>query len=87
MARLLELLVELPLCQLGETSLELLLQTAQLDTLVVVLAEEYRSLDFLAGAVADERVRFADPGAERQDSVSNGLAQARTLASGCCGAR
>jgi len=56
-------------------SLELLLQTAQLETLVMVIAEEFRSLDFLAGAVADERVRFAAPGAERQDSVSNGLDQ------------
>jgi len=40
-----------------------------------VLGEEFRDLDFLAPLLADERVRFASPGGERQDSVESGLAQ------------
>jgi len=56
-------------------SLELLTKVKQLSALVLVIAEEFRDMDFVAAAAAaDPRVRFADPGAERQDSVSNGLA-------------
>lgn len=56
-------------------SLELLLNVKQLSTLVLVIAEDFRDMDFIAAAAkADARIRFADPGAERQDSVSNGLA-------------
>ena len=48
----------------------------QLDALVLVINEEFRELPFLTEAMAaDPRIKFADPGAERQDSVSNGLNQ------------
>eukprot|EP00316_Scyphosphaera_apsteinii_P009446 CAMPEP_0119327186 /NCGR_PEP_ID=MMETSP1333-20130426/70113_1 /TAXON_ID=418940 /ORGANISM="Scyphosphaera apsteinii, Strain RCC1455" /LENGTH=235 /DNA_ID=CAMNT_0007335693 /DNA_START=153 /DNA_END=860 /DNA_ORIENTATION=+ len=56
-------------------SLELLLQVQQLSMLVLVLADEYRSLDFLAPFADNPRVTFAAPGSERQDSVFNGLEQ------------
>jgi len=57
-------------------SIELLLKVQQLDSLVIVINKEYRSLDFIQAAVAaDPRIKFADPGAERQDSVCNGLAE------------
>jgi len=55
-------------------SLELLLGLERLERLVVVIAEEYRTMDFLQPALKDSRVVFADPGAERQDSVRSGLA-------------
>lgn len=54
-------------------SLELLLGVKQLEKLVLVIAPEFRDMDFLAPFAADQRVSFADPGAERQDSVSSGL--------------
>jgi 2-C-methyl-D-erythritol 4-phosphate cytidylyltransferase len=48
----------------------------RLEALVLVINEDYRDLDFIQAAVAaDARIKFADPGSERQDSVSNGLAQ------------
>lgn len=57
-------------------SLELLSQVQQLEALVLVINEEFRDLPFLQTAMAnDKRIKFADPGAERQDSVSNGLDQ------------
>ena len=58
-----------------EHSIELLLGVQQMTALVLVIAEEFRSLDFVAAAAErDSRIKFADPGKERQDSVSNGLA-------------
>ncbi|KAL3930559.1 MAG: hypothetical protein SGPRY_001489, partial [Prymnesium sp.] len=55
-------------------SLELLSQVQQLEALVIVINEEFRGLPFLKEAMAlDPRIVTADPGAERQDSVSNGL--------------
>jgi len=57
-------------------SLQLLLGVQRLEALVLVINEDYRDLDFIQAAVAaDARIKFADPGSERQDSVSNGLAQ------------
>ena len=57
-----------------EWSIELLLGVQQLTTLVLVIAEEFRAMDFVAAASErDSRLIFADPGKERQDSVSNGL--------------
>jgi len=57
-------------------SLELLLQTQRLETMVIVINDEFRDLPFLKEAMAaDPRIVFAAPGKERQDSVSNGLAQ------------
>ena len=57
-----------------EHSIDLLLGVQQMTALVIVIAEEFRTMDFVAAAAArDSRVKFADPGAERQDSVSNGL--------------
>merc|ERR1719446_202552 len=50
-----------------------MLGVKQLSTLVLVIAEEFRTLPFLSDALADPRVVCADPGAERQDSVYNGL--------------
>ena len=55
-------------------SLELLLASESCATLVLVIAEEFRSLDFLQPALADPRVVCALPGKERQDSVRSGLA-------------
>lgn len=41
---------------------------------MIVINEEFRGLPFLKEAMAlDPRIVTADPGAERQDSVSNGL--------------
>jgi len=58
-----------------EHSIDLLLGVQKMEKLVLVIAEEFRTLDFVAAAKArDPRVVFADPGKERQDSVSNGLA-------------
>ena len=57
-----------------EHSIDLLLGVQQMICLVLVIAEEFRSLDFVVAAAArDSRLTFADPGKERQDSVSNGL--------------
>ena len=42
--------------------------------IVIVLDESYRS-DYAHLLAADGRIRWADPGAERQDSVYNGLQQ------------
>jgi len=57
-----------------EWSIDLLLGVQQLRTLVLVIAEEFRDMDFVVAAAArDSRLVFADPGKERQDSVSNGL--------------
>eukprot|EP00962_Isochrysis_galbana_P028872 scaffold9162_cov108-Isochrysis_galbana.AAC.4 len=62
-----------------QLSLELLQKVDNLDLLVIVLAPEFRELDFLAAASAtDSRIVFADPGAERQNSVENGLAKVGT---------
>ena len=58
-----------------EWDLQLLLGIEGLDRIVLVIAEEYRSLDFLQPALKDERLVFANPGKERQNSVENGLAQ------------
>jgi 2-C-methyl-D-erythritol 4-phosphate cytidylyltransferase len=55
--------------------LELLLGIEGLDRIVLVIAEEYRSLDFLQPALKDSRLVFANPGEERQNSVENGLSQ------------
>jgi 2-C-methyl-D-erythritol 4-phosphate cytidylyltransferase len=55
-------------------SLELLLGSPALERLVLVIANEFRSLDFLQPVLSDPRVVCADPGAERQDSVRSGLA-------------
>uniref|UniRef100_A0A7S3TVA7 2-C-methyl-D-erythritol 4-phosphate cytidylyltransferase, chloroplastic n=2 Tax=Choreotrichia TaxID=141411 RepID=A0A7S3TVA7_9SPIT len=58
-----------------QLSIELLQRVEGLAKLVVVLAPEFRTLDFVAAAAdADERIVFAPPGAERQNSVENGLA-------------
>jgi len=54
--------------------LELLLGIEGLDRIVLVIAEEFRSMEFLKPALADSRLVFANPGAERQNSVENGLA-------------
>jgi len=54
--------------------LELLLGIKELDRIVLVIAEEFRDLDFLGPFASDERLVFASPGAERQNSVENGLA-------------
>jgi len=59
-------------------TLELLLSMEQTAHLVLVIADQYRDMDFLQPAVADGRLIFADPGAERQDSVRSGLAAAQT---------
>lgn len=56
-------------------SLRLLLAVRQLEKLVLVIAEEFASLPFVAEALADPRVTRADPGKERQDSVLSGLEQ------------
>jgi len=55
--------------------LELLLGIEGLERIVLVIAEEYRGLDFLKPALADSRLVFASPGKERQNSVENGLAE------------
>jgi len=58
-----------------QISLELLQTVDNLDRLVIVLAPEFRDLDFIAAArTTDPRIVFADPGTERQNSVENGLA-------------
>jgi len=54
--------------------LELLLGIKELDRVVLVIAEEFRELDFLKPFASDERLVFASPGKERQNSVENGLA-------------
>jgi 2-C-methyl-D-erythritol 4-phosphate cytidylyltransferase len=59
-----------------QLSLELLQKVDNLDRLVIVLAPEFRDLNFVAAAsAADSRIVFADPGTERQNSVENGLAK------------
>jgi 2-C-methyl-D-erythritol 4-phosphate cytidylyltransferase len=59
-----------------QLSLELLQKVDHLDLLVIVLAPEFRELDFVAAAAAaDSRIIFADPGVERQNSLENGLAK------------
>jgi len=55
-------------------SLELLLGLERLEKLVLVIAPEYRDMDFLQPMLSDSRLSFADPGKERQDSVQSGLA-------------
>lgn len=55
--------------------LELLLGIEGIERIVLVIAEEFRSMDFLKPSLADSRLVFADPGKERQNSVENGLAQ------------
>jgi len=53
-------------------SLELFLGLKGVSSISVVIAEQYRN--DLAGVIkSDSRVKFADPGKERQDSVFNGL--------------
>ena len=54
--------------------LELLLSIDGIERVVLVIAEEFRDLDFLKKYTADERLVFASPGKERQNSVENGLA-------------
>ena len=55
--------------------LELLLGIKELDRIVLVIAEEFRTMEFLQPFVdADSRLVFAAPGKERQNSVENGLA-------------
>ncbi|CAN0007255.1 unnamed protein product [Heterosigma akashiwo] len=53
-------------------TLELFLGLPYVSQLVLVLAEQYRG-EYQPYADRDARVVFADPGKERQDSVSNGL--------------
>ena len=55
--------------------LELLLGIKELDRVVLVIAEEFRDMPFLKPSLTDERLVFANPGEERQNSVENGLAQ------------
>jgi len=55
-------------------TLELLLGMETTSHLVLVIAEQYRDMEFLQPSVAKGKVIFADPGAERQDSVRSGLA-------------
>ncbi len=54
--------------------LELLLSIEGIDRVVLVIAEEFRQLPFLGKFTSDERLVFASPGKERQNSVENGLA-------------
>lgn len=54
--------------------LELLLDIDGIDRVVLVIAEEFRSMDFLKPYASNPRLSFADPGKERQNSVENGLA-------------
>lgn len=54
--------------------LELLLSLPDIDRVVLVIAEEFRGMSFLEPFSSDERLVFANPGAERQNSVENGLA-------------
>ncbi len=57
-------------------SIQILRRVRNLHSLVIVLADEARTWDFVQQAVDhDPLVSFADPGKERQDSVENGLAQ------------
>jgi 2-C-methyl-D-erythritol 4-phosphate cytidylyltransferase len=60
--------------------LELLLGIPAIERVVLVIAAEFREMEFLRPAKADARLVFAEPGAERQNSVENGLAQ---VAEGC----
>jgi len=55
--------------------LELLLGIEGIDRVVLVIAEQYRDMEFLAPYLDDPRLHFALPGEERQNSVENGLAQ------------
>ena len=55
--------------------LELLLGIEDLQRIVLVISEEFRDMEFLKPALEDERLVFADPGKERQNSVESGLAQ------------
>ena len=54
--------------------LELLLGVEGIDRVILVIAEEFRQMDFLKPFLSDERLIFASPGKERQNSVENGLA-------------
>ena len=54
--------------------LELLLAIEGIDKVVLVIAPEFREMDFLKPFVGNEKLVFALPGAERQNSVENGLA-------------
>ena len=54
--------------------LELLLGIEDLQRIVLVISEEFRDMEFLKPALEDERLVFADPGKERQNSVESGLA-------------
>ena len=54
--------------------LELLLSMERLERIVLVIADEYRDLPFLQPFLSDPRLALALPGAERQNSVENGLA-------------
>ena len=56
-----------------EHSIDLLLGVQQMTALVIVIAEEFRTMDLWLPQLLAHSVKFADPGAERQDSVSNGL--------------
>lgn len=55
-------------------SLELFLGMPSISKVVLVLDEQYRPLVSEHKAVHGDRLAFADPGKERQDSVANGLA-------------
>ena len=54
--------------------LELLLAIEGIDKVVLVIAPEFREMEFLKPYVGNERLEFALPGKERQNSVENGLA-------------
>ncbi|KAJ1621211.1 2-C-methyl-D-erythritol 4-phosphate cytidylyltransferase-domain-containing protein, partial [Pavlovales sp. CCMP2436] len=54
-------------------SLELFLGMPSICTVVLVLDEQYRPMMAAHKAAHGERLQFADPGKERQDSVNNGL--------------
>ncbi|KAG8464058.1 hypothetical protein KFE25_000226 [Diacronema lutheri] len=55
-------------------SLELFLGMPSITKVVLVLDEQYRPLVAPHKAAHGDRLAFADPGKERQDSVANGLA-------------
>ena len=52
-------------------SLEILMQLEEIKEIIVVCAPEFRNL------FSNQKVIFADPGEQRQDSVFNGLQKAR----------
>lgn len=67
-----------------ERSLELFLGMTEVTQVVVVVEEAFREPVFARYARGDGRIAFAEPGAERQDSVRNGLALVPETASLVC---